>query len=113
AMQATAAGTPVTWTAPSEGAMGYAHYIAIAEGAPNREDAERLVNLILSPEYQKIMAQTDFMAPANTETELDADFAATFPVTAEAMAAATPIPWQAYETHRIRLNERWQREIER
>jgi putative spermidine/putrescine transport system substrate-binding protein len=83
AMQAAAAGVPVRWVAPKEGAMGYAHFMAIARGAPGLPDAERLVNLMLSPEYQKAMAETDFMGPANPKTRLNPEFAKTFPVTVQ------------------------------
>jgi putative spermidine/putrescine transport system substrate-binding protein len=112
AMQAAAAGAPVRWIAPKEGAMGYAHFMAIAKGAPNLPDAERLVNLMLSPEYQKVMAESDFMGPVNPKTRLGAEFAKTFPVTVQAVEASKPIPWAAYNRNRVMLNERWQREIE-
>ena len=112
AMQAAAAGAPVRWGAPREGAMGYAHYMAIARGAPNLPDAERLINLMLSPEYQKVMAETDFMGPVNPKTRLSAEFARTFPVTVQAVEASKTIPWLAYNRNRVALNERWQREVE-
>ncbi|MCC6949156.1 MAG: extracellular solute-binding protein [Bradyrhizobiaceae bacterium] len=112
AMQAAGAGSPVRWAAPKEGAAGYAHYIAIAKGAANQAEGELLVNLVLSPEYQRVMAETDFMGPANVKTQLDPQFEKTFPVNAKTMSAAIPVPWPAYNRSRIQLNERWQREIE-
>lgn len=71
-----------------------------------------LVNLMLSPEYQKVMAETDFMGPINPQTQLGAEFAKTFPVTREAVEKSHPIPWEVYNAQRVALNERWQREIE-
>jgi len=112
AMQAAAAGSPVRWAAPKEGAAGYAHYIAIAKGAPNQTEGQLLVNLVLSPEYQKVMAETDFMGPSNLKTQFDPEFEKTFPVNSKTMSAAVPVPWLAYNRNRITLNERWQREIE-
>ncbi len=113
AMQAAAAGAPVKWVAPSEGLFGYGYYAAIAKGAPNKREAEQLIDLILSPEYQKIMAETDFTAPANVTTVFDPAFAAKYPVKPQDLAKATSIPWALYNEQRVKLNERWQREIER
>jgi ABC-type thiamine transport system substrate-binding protein len=70
------------------------------------------VNLMLSPEYQKAMAETDFMGPVNPKTQLRPEFARTFPVSTAAVQASKPIPWSSYNRHRVALNERWQREIE-
>ena len=112
AMQAAAAGAPVRWVAPKEGAMIHAHYVAIAKGAPALEDAQRLVNLMLSPEYQKIMAQTDFLEAVNSHTKLDPEFADKSPISDKVMESAVSIPWNLYNRYRIPLNERWQREIE-
>ena len=112
ALQAAAAGAPVRWVAPKEGAAGYAHYIAVAKGAPNQAEGQLLVNLVLSPEYQKVMAETDFMGPSNLKTQFDPQFEKTFPINSKTMSAAVPVPWLAYNRDRITLNERWQREIE-
>lgn len=112
ALQAAATGLPIRWKAPKEGAVAASHLCAIPKGAPNGEDAQRLVNLLVSPEYQKVLSETDFMVPVNAKTRLDPAFAASFPVTPEIIASAAQVPWAEYNRHRVQLAERWQREIQ-
>lgn len=112
AMQAAATGLPIKWKAPKEGAVAASHFVAIPKGAPNAEEAQKLVDLMVSPEYQKALSETDFMVPVNAKTSLDPAFAATFPVTPDIIANAAQVPWAEYNTHRVALAERWQREIQ-
>lgn len=112
ALQSAAGGLPVRWKAPREGAVAASHYIAIPKGAPNVEEARKLADLMLSPDYQKVLSETDFMVPVNTKVKVDPAFAATFPVTPEIVAAAAQVPWAEYNKHRVALAERWQREMQ-
>ncbi len=111
AIQSAANGLPVRWAEPSEGAVATSHYLAIPENAPNQEEAQKLANLMLSPENQKFMAETDSMGPVNTRTRLDPAIAGNFP-SADAVAKAAQVPWAEYNKHRVALAERWQREIQ-
>ncbi|MGE0803400.1 MAG: PotD/PotF family extracellular solute-binding protein, partial [Lautropia sp.] len=112
ALQASRAGLPVVWKLPKEGAVAVSHYIGIPNGAPNLDDTYKLLDLMLSPEYQKQIAMIDFMGPINGKTELDERFAATFPLTRAAVENAAQVPWATYSRDRIKLGERWQREIQ-
>lgn len=109
AQQLAGAGLPLAWVAPKEGATAIASYAAIAKGAPNPEAAHLFVNLVLSEEYQRALAETDFGVPANTQTKLDP---ARFPVTPAMLDRARQVPWAVYNATRTELNSRWQREIE-
>jgi putative spermidine/putrescine transport system substrate-binding protein len=112
AMQAAATGLPIKWKAPRENAVAASHFVAVPKGAPNAEDAQKLVDLMVSPGYQKVLSETDFMVPVNGKTSLDPAFAANFPVTPAIVADAAQVPWAEYNTHRVALAERWQREIQ-
>lgn len=112
ALQAAATGLPIRWKAPKEGAVAASHYVAIPNGAPNLEDARKLADLMMSPDYQKVLSETDFMVPVNTKVKLDPAFAASFPVTPPIIASAAQVPWAEYNKHRVGLAERWQREIQ-
>lgn len=112
ALQAAATGLPIKWKAPKEGAVAASHFVAIPKDAPNAEDAQKLVDLMVSPEYQKALSEIDFMVPVNSKTKLDPAFAADFPVTPEIISAAAQVPWAEYNAHRVALAERWQREIQ-
>jgi putative spermidine/putrescine transport system substrate-binding protein len=112
ALQAAAAGLPVKWSAPTDGAVALSQFLAIPANAPAPDDARRLADLMLSPDYQKALAETDFMVPANAKTELGRSFAETFPVTPEISAKASQVSWTEYNKQRVPLSERWQREIQ-
>lgn len=112
ALQAAKAGLPIKWAAPSDGAVAFSHYLAVARNAPNSEDALKLANMMLSPDYQKVLAETDFMVPANPKTKLDPAFAASFPVTPEIVSKASTVSWALYNDKRVELSERWQREVQ-
>lgn len=112
ALQAAAAGMPIRWKAPSDGAVALSQFLAIPENAPARREAELLAELMLSPEYQKVLAETDFMVPSNPKVQLSPEFSAKFPVTPEISAAAAQVSWIEYNRQRVALSERWQREIQ-
>lgn len=112
ALQAAAAGLPIRWKAPSDGGVALSHFIAIPENAPARREAELLADLMLSPEYQQALAESDFMVPSSTAAKLSPEFSAKFPVTPEISAAAVQVSWIEYNRQRVQLSERWQREIQ-
>jgi putative spermidine/putrescine transport system substrate-binding protein len=112
ALQASKAGLPVVWKLPKEGAVAVAHYMGVPNNAPNLDDTYKLIEMMLSPEYQTQVATVDFMGPVNGRTELDPAFAASFPLTRQAVEGAAQVPWAAYARDRVKLGERWQREIQ-
>ena len=112
ALQASRAGLPVAWRIPKEGALAMSHFVGVPQNAPNPDDVAKLANLMFSPEYQKQLAQIDYMGPVNSKTQLDPSFAATFPITKEATENAAQVPWAAFIQHRVELGDRWQREIQ-
>jgi putative spermidine/putrescine transport system substrate-binding protein len=111
-MMAKAAGLSVTWKAPKEGAVAMAHYFGIPKNAPNIEAAYKLADTMLSPEVQKVFGQKAYTGVVNSKTRLDAEFLASFPVTPDAVATAGDVPWDIYQRDRVKLAERWQREIQ-
>lgn len=112
ALQASAAGLPVKWRAPQEGAAALSHYIGVPKNAPAQEEAHMLADVLLSPEYQAVLAETDFMVPVVENVPLTDTFRAGFPVTPKISQAALQVDWQPYNAHRVALSERWQREIQ-
>lgn len=111
AVQAAAAGLPISWALPKEGALATSHYIAIPKGAPHPEEAQKLANIMLSPESQSFLAEDAAMGAVNTRTQLPPPVAARFPA-AEAVLSAAHVPWAIYNKDRVALSERWQREIQ-
>lgn len=112
ARQATAAGLPIGWKLPKEGSVAMSHYMAVPENAPDIEGTNMLVDMLLSPEFQKDLAQRGGWGPINAKTELDPTFAATFPLTKQTIEKAIQADWNVYIKNRIGLSERWQREVQ-
>jgi len=109
AAQASKAGVPISWIAPSEGAVSVASYAAVPKGVSNKEDAMHLIDLVLSPDFQKYIAEHNFLSPVNPKTEFSTD-AANFPTQGQVESAIVP-NWKTYNEERVKLNERWQREV--
>jgi len=110
AAQARKSGVPVSWVPASEGAVSVPNYAAVPRGVVDKQNAMRLINLVIAPEFQKMMAQRNGLAPINPKTDLSADATSDAPSSAVIQAAMLP-SWEVYNAERIRLNERWQREI--
>ncbi|WP_315927368.1 extracellular solute-binding protein [Mesorhizobium sp. SP-1A] len=112
AKQATAAGLPIGWKLPKEGSVAMSHYMAVPENAPDIDGTNKLVDMMLSAEFQKDLAQRGGWGPINSKTELDPAFAATFPLNKQAIENAIQADWNIYIKNRIDLAERWQREVQ-
>jgi putative spermidine/putrescine transport system substrate-binding protein len=104
--------SPVKWIAPAEGASLSTVYAAIAEGSQNVDAAAKFVNLMLSPEFQAMMAEQAGVAYVNTRTVLNPAYAKASPLTAEVLENGEQPAWDIFNASRIEMNERWQRELE-
>jgi putative spermidine/putrescine transport system substrate-binding protein len=112
ALQAKAAGLPIAWSVPKEGAVAISHFLAIPNNAPNMEEALKLANVMLSPEYQAALTATERMVPVNSKVEPDPSLTSQLKITKDDVANAAQVPWAAYQKNRVALGERWQREIQ-
>jgi putative spermidine/putrescine transport system substrate-binding protein len=106
------ADSTVKWIAPSEGAALSTVYAAIADGSPNMDAAAKFLDLMLSPEFQAMIAEQGGVAFVNARTVLDPSYAKTSPLTADVMAKGEQPPWEIFNAKRIEMNERWQRDLE-
>lgn len=76
---AIAAGNPVGFVYPKEGAIAYAQYFDVLKSAPHADLAQEFINFALRPESQKGMAEVAMMGPVNRATELSDQVAETVP----------------------------------
>ncbi|HEY8392996.1 MAG TPA: thiamine ABC transporter substrate-binding protein [Capillibacterium sp.] len=56
------------------GAYAQIEGVGIVKGTPYRTNARRLVDYVLSPEFQALIPETQFMYPVRTDLELPASF---------------------------------------
>jgi putative spermidine/putrescine transport system substrate-binding protein len=106
------ADSTIKWIAPVEGAALSTVYAAIADGSPNIDAAAKFLNLVLSPEFQAMIAEEGGVAFVNAKTVLSPDYARTSPLTADVIAKGEQPPWDVFNASRIEMNERWQRDLE-
>jgi putative spermidine/putrescine transport system substrate-binding protein len=104
--------SPVKWVAPKEGASLSTVYAAIADGSKNSDAAAKFIDLLLSPEFQAMMVEQAGVAFVNGKTTLSPDYVKSSPLTAEVIANGKQLPWDVFNTSRVAMNERWQRELE-
>jgi putative spermidine/putrescine transport system substrate-binding protein len=105
-------GRPIRWVAPKEGAIAIAAYVALAKNSPAKDAALQFINLILSPEYQAVQAETAYSGYVNPNTKLNPEFAKNFLIKPEVIERASLMNWDVYLAKRSELNGRWQRQIE-
>ncbi|MBI4246196.1 MAG: ABC transporter substrate-binding protein, partial [Candidatus Rokubacteria bacterium] len=74
-----AAGFPVDFVYPKEGAIMFANWFDVVKGAPHPELAQELVNYLISAEAQELYARHVFFGPINRQTKLDPDTARRVP----------------------------------
>lgn len=79
AYAAKAAGDPVEFVYPDEGAIAYPQYFDILKSAPHPELAQEFVNFALGEEAQQGMAEIARMGPVSKDVELSKKVAATVP----------------------------------
>jgi putative spermidine/putrescine transport system substrate-binding protein len=106
------ADSTVRWIAPAEGAALSTVYAAVAEGSKNLDAAAKFLNLMLSPEFQAMVAEQGGVGFVNTKTALNPNYAKTSPLTDEVMAKGEQPPWDVFNASRIEMNEHWQRDLE-
>lgn len=74
-----AAGVPVDFVYPKEGAIAYPQYFDVIGTAPHPDLAQKFVDFALEPDSQAAMAKVAMMGPVNRNTKLPDDVAATVP----------------------------------
>jgi putative spermidine/putrescine transport system substrate-binding protein len=72
-VQNAATGVPVKFVAPTEGAIAFYNTLDVVKGAPHTENAQKLIDFMLSPEAQNVIATKLTMAPVIPGLKLPAD----------------------------------------
>jgi putative spermidine/putrescine transport system substrate-binding protein len=108
-----AAGFPVDFAYPREGAIMFGNWFDVVKGAPHPELAQELVNYLIGPEAQELFARHVFFGPINRQAKLDPEVARRVPYGAEQVGRMVKLDFEAMNEHVGRWTERWGKEVER
>ncbi|MBY4676172.1 ABC transporter substrate-binding protein [Marinobacterium arenosum] len=104
-------GFPVEFAYPEEGAVALGVSACAVKGTDQPELSLALINYLLSPEVQKILAEQKGWAPTNKSVQLDEALAATLP-NGENVQRMISLDWDTVNEQRARWTKRWNREVE-
>jgi spermidine/putrescine-binding protein len=106
------AGVDVGWTIPEEGAVAWIGVLAIPNGVPNQEAAEKLINYIVSPGPQLTFVDLIHYGSPNKLTELTQELKDMVVDGEDEVNALIGIEYYWYiAQHYDEIQEQWEREI--
>jgi len=108
-----AAGFPVEFVYPKEGALIFGNWFDVVKGAPHPDLAQELVSYLIGPDAQELFARHVFFGPINRQTRLDAEVARRVPYGADQLGRMIKLDFEAMNEHVARWTERWGKEVER
>ena len=104
-----AAGEPVGFAYPREGAIAYPQFFDVLKTAPNPDLAQEFVDFALSPEAQAGMAEVAMMGPVNRTVELEDSVAETVPYGEEAIEDLQFLDTEQVNENLDEVTARWTR----
>jgi putative spermidine/putrescine transport system substrate-binding protein len=113
AEQVKASGVPIEFVIPKEGAPLFTNGMALVKGAPNRANALKLMNWLLSDEGQQLIAKHYRGGPVFPSVKLTPDVAAQVPYGKVVENGAFLVDMDTVVRNRAAWLERWGKEIAR
>lgn len=107
-----AAGVPVDFVYPREGAAIFGNWFDVVKGAPHPDLAQELVNYLIGPEAQALYARHVFFGPVNRQVKLDPETARKVPYGPEQVARLVKLDFAAMNDRVAQWTERWNKEVE-
>lgn len=111
--QLKASGLPIELIGPKEGTPVYTNGVALVKNGPNRDNAIKLINFILSDEGQTLIARHIGGGPTVQSVVLPPDLASQVPYGEAVRSGIYVADMNAVVKNRAGWLERWAREIER
>ena len=105
-------GIPVEFVYPKEGAVALGMGVCVVDHSANDALAQKFVQMIMSPQTQAVLAESQGVAPANRKTQLPAAVAARVP-DANVIDKLLRVDWDVVNAKRAEWTQRWNRQIER
>ena len=106
-------GFPVAFVAPKEGAQALLTTACVVNGSAHASLAQALLQDLVSPRVQRILAAQAGWGPTNKTVTLDPAIAKTVVYGADAVAHLVPVDWKTVNAARTAWTARWMRDIER
>ena len=107
-----ATGFPVRMVYPQEGAGALVTTVCPVAGSDVPELQQALVQFLLSPEVQTILAEHNGWGPTNRQVKLSEEVAKGVIYGAEQVGALKPTDWSMVNKRRSEWTKRWTREVE-
>lgn len=105
-------GIPVEFVYPKEGAVALAMGMCVVDKSANDALAQKFVQMILTPQTQALLAESQGVAPSNKKTQLSMAVAARVPSPAQ-IDKLVRVDWDVVNAKRAEWTQRWNRQIER
>ncbi|WP_353192365.1 ABC transporter substrate-binding protein [Pandoraea pnomenusa] len=105
-------GIPVEFVYPKEGAVALGMGMCVVDKSANDALAQKFVQMILTPQTQSILAESQGVAPANKKTQLSMAVASRVPSPAQ-IDKLVRVDWDVVNAKRAEWTQRWNRQIER
>ncbi len=106
-------GAPLAFVYPKEGAAAGMIAACVVNGAPQPMLAQALMEDILSPATQSVLARATGVGPVNRTVSLEPDVARKVVYGPEQADALVPLNWAVINRDRAEWAKRWNREVER
>lgn len=109
-----AKGLSIEWVQPKEGAFQLTNSAVIVKNNPNVELSMRVLNMVISEEFQSILIQNVFVGPTNSKVKLSGKIEGTnVPFGPESVEKLVQVDWNYIAENRAEWTERWNKEIVR
>ncbi|MHA7216882.1 ABC transporter substrate-binding protein [Burkholderia pseudomallei] len=106
-------GFPIAFVTPKEGAQALLTMACVVNGSHQAALAQALMQDLLSPRIQTLLATQAGWGPTNTTVTLDPAVARAVVYGAQAVAKLVSVDWKTVNASRAAWTARWMREIER
>lgn len=106
-------GFPAEFVYPKEGGMALGVGACPVAGGKGHPEAQALLQHLLSPEMQTLLATDAGFGPVNKKVSLPADKQVGIPYGPEQVAKLRVVDWDTVNANREAWNRRWTREVER
>jgi putative spermidine/putrescine transport system substrate-binding protein len=106
-------GFPGGFVYPKEGGVALQVAVCPIADSDQPELSQKLVQYLLTPEVQVLMAEGNGFGPTNTKTELPAELAEKLPYGTEKIGALVAIDWDLVNQKRAEWTNTWNRRVER
>lgn len=94
------------FASPREGALALEQVLNVTKGSQKKELAYAYIDMMLSPEIQKLMSEAVWYSPSNMGVTLDSEYQERLLTTPERVASLVQVDWQWYNSNKDNIDAR-------